>query len=169
MWRLPPFTTQAKRLAKRDADMESAKQAEATAAKARGPTPPALYPRYTYSTYSTCLLHVPYLLTISTLPYLLTIPTLPAKAREEEWRKQDEARFAREEEDRDAMKRAQEKELEVISENHRQQREAAEAAMKAEQAVLRAEQDRQKVPRQAFIRRRLGRCLLGLRPTGVQP
>tara|TARA_B100000768_G_C11031786_1_gene270423 strand:- start:180 stop:527 length:348 start_codon:yes stop_codon:yes gene_type:complete len=115
------------------------------------------------------LLHVPYLLTISTLPYLLTIPTLPAKAREEEWRKQDEARFAREEEDRDAMKRAQEKELEVISENHRQQRQAAEAAMKAEQAVLRAEQDRQKVPRQAFIRRRLGRCLLGLRPTGVQP
>ena len=75
----------------------------------------------------------------------------------------------REEEERDAMKRAQEKELEVISENHRRQREAAEAAMKAEQAVLRAEQDRQKVPRQAFIRRRLGRCLLGLKPTGVQP
>ena len=97
------------------------------------------------------MLHVLYLLTISTLPYLLTLPTLPAKAREEEWRKQDEARFAREEEDRDAMKRAQEKELEVISENHRQQREAAEAAMKAEQAVLRAEQDRQKVPRQASL------------------
>lgn len=89
---------QAKRLAKRDADMESSRQAEATA----------------------------------------------AKAREEEWRRQDEARFAREEEEREAMKRAQEKELEFISDNHRKQREAAEAAMKGEQAVLRAEQDRQK-------------------------
>ena len=108
-----------------------------------------LYRPHTHSyllyTYSTCLLH---------LPYLLILPTLPAKAREEEWRRQDEARFAREEEEREAMKRAQEKELEFISDNHRKQREAAEAAMKGEQAVLRAEQDRQKAPPQAFMRMR---------------
>jgi len=89
---------QAKRLAKRDAELQSARQAEAMA----------------------------------------------AKAREEEWRKQDEARFAREEEERQAAKRAQEKELEGISENHRRQREVAEAAMRDEQAMLKLEQERQK-------------------------
>ena len=62
MWRLPPFTTQAKRLAKRDADMESAKQAEATAAKARG-------------AHSTCFIPTLYLLY---LLYLLATRTVPA-------------------------------------------------------------------------------------------
>ena len=60
--RLPPFTAQAKRLAKRDADMERAKQAEATAAKARGAS-------------STCFTPTLYLLY---LLYLLATPTIPA-------------------------------------------------------------------------------------------
>ena len=57
-----------------------------------------------------CALHVPCMCTACTPPW---------QAREEEWRRQDQARFAHEEDERQAAKRAQKKELEVISENHR--------------------------------------------------